>query len=602
MESTHSDAPDMRPPSWSPAIDKSAISDGRGWQLGNYRLIRLLAEGGFAEVYLGEHIHLGTLAAIKVLHARLDSGDWGKFRKEARIVARLRHPHIVSIHDFDVENGIPFLVMNYAPHGNLRQRHPKGTRLSPPVILPYLEQVADALQYAHNEQLIHRDIKPENMLVGERDAILLSDFGIAIVISAHSQTTREVVGTISYMAPEQLNGKPGIWSDQYALGVVAYEWMCGECAFHGSLGVGAAQHMNSPPPSLCEQVPGLPSTIEEVVFKALAKDPLQRYPSILDFFYAFECAIQPQPLQLRAPVENKDNRDDAHNAYESRTIQVMPAPGTVQDERKRPHISRRTVVFGLAGLATIGLAGAGITWLARLFPQTHHSSASSVATPTPVPIGTLLLTYNGHSAAVLAVTWSPDINFIASGGQDHVVHVWRARSGNDTYTYGGHGDAVNAVEWSPDGSAIASGSSDTTVQVWQAAYGNTITTYNKHTDAVTAVAWSPDSSTIASASKDHTVRVWKAVDGSDIGTYTGHSDAVNTVAWSPNGTLIASGSNDKTVQIWQTSNGQLVTTYRGHTDAVNTLAWSADGIYIASGSSDKTVHVWQAADGSAGRA
>jgi serine/threonine protein kinase len=152
---------------------------------------------------------------------------------------------------------------------------------------------------------------------------VISDFGIAIVISAHSQTAREVVGTISYMAPEQLNGKPGISSDQYAPGVVAYEWLCGECPFQGSLGEVAAQHMNSPPPSLCEQVPGLPSTIEEVVFKALAKDPVQRYPSILDFFYAFEYAIQPQPLQLRAPVEDKDNPDDAHNALESRTIQVL---------------------------------------------------------------------------------------------------------------------------------------------------------------------------------------------------------------------------------------------------------------------------------------
>src|SRR5258707_9847269 len=113
----------------------------------------------------------------------------------------------------------------------------------------------------------------------------------------------------------------------------------------------------------------------------------------------------------------------------------------------------------------MAVTGAVLPGFASLSPHPHNTPASPVATPTPVPIGTLLLTYNGHSAAVLAVTWSPDINFIASGGQDHVVHVWRARSGNDTYTYGGHSDAVNAVGWSPDGSAIASGSSDTTVQV-----------------------------------------------------------------------------------------------------------------------------------------
>ena len=113
--------------------------------LGNYRLLQLIAEGGFAEVYLGVHIHLNTLAAIKVLHAQLDSNDLEEFRKEARIVARLRHPHIVSIHDFDVKDGTPFLVMDYAPNGTLRQRHPKGLALPPTVILPYIKQVADAL-------------------------------------------------------------------------------------------------------------------------------------------------------------------------------------------------------------------------------------------------------------------------------------------------------------------------------------------------------------------------------------------------------------------------------------------------------------------------
>src|SRR5205823_6454650 len=105
-----------------------------GEQLGNYRLIRLLAQGGFADVYLGEHIHLGTEAAIKVLRTRLSSKDLLTFREEARIVARLRHTHIVTVFDFDVRNGIPFIVMDYAPNTTLRQRHPKGSILAPATI------------------------------------------------------------------------------------------------------------------------------------------------------------------------------------------------------------------------------------------------------------------------------------------------------------------------------------------------------------------------------------------------------------------------------------------------------------------------------------
>src|SRR6266849_6320556 len=139
--------------------------DRTGQQLVSYRLLRLLADGGFASVYLGEHIYLNTHAAIKILHAQLVSEDLEQFRDEARIVARLRHPHIVSILDFNVQDNIPFLVMDYAPNGNLRQRHLRYTTVSPPTILTYIKQIADALQYAHNERVIHRDIKPENMLV-----------------------------------------------------------------------------------------------------------------------------------------------------------------------------------------------------------------------------------------------------------------------------------------------------------------------------------------------------------------------------------------------------------------------------------------------------
>jgi len=125
-----------------------------GQQLGNYRLIHLLGEGGFAEVYLGEHIHLGTQAAIKVLRTQLAKDDIETFRNEARTIARLEHPNIVRVLDFGLEGSTPYLVMGYAVNGTLRQRHPKGTRLPLVTIVSYVNQLADALQYAHDEKLI----------------------------------------------------------------------------------------------------------------------------------------------------------------------------------------------------------------------------------------------------------------------------------------------------------------------------------------------------------------------------------------------------------------------------------------------------------------
>src|SRR6266487_2643745 len=127
--------------------------DRVGQQLGNYHLILFLGEGGFAEVYLGEHIHLGTQAAIKVLHTQLTSDDVDTFCAEARTIARLIHPHIVRVLEIGVEGKTPFLVMDYAPNGSLRQHHPKGTGLPLDTIVSYVKQIADALQYAHDKKL-----------------------------------------------------------------------------------------------------------------------------------------------------------------------------------------------------------------------------------------------------------------------------------------------------------------------------------------------------------------------------------------------------------------------------------------------------------------
>jgi eukaryotic-like serine/threonine-protein kinase len=128
------------------------MADHMGQQLGNYRLVQLLGQGGFADVYLGKHVYLETQAAIKVLQTQLSREDIEQFRIEARTLARLEHSHIVSVLDFGVEGNTPFLAMSYAPNGTLRQRHPKGTRLPLSIVVSYARQVASALQYAHDSE------------------------------------------------------------------------------------------------------------------------------------------------------------------------------------------------------------------------------------------------------------------------------------------------------------------------------------------------------------------------------------------------------------------------------------------------------------------
>ena len=265
------------------------MADRVGQQLGKYQLTHLLGQGGFAEVYLAVHVHLGTEAAIKVLHTQLvTAGEMEKFRQEAQTIAKLVHPNIVRVLDFDVENGVPYLVMDYAPNGSMRQRQAAGTRLPAQDVLPYLAQVADALQYAHDQKLVHRDIKPENMLLGRRSDVLLTDFGIAVAAQSTSmQKTMGVAGTAAYMSPEQLQGKPRPSSDLYSLAVVVYEWLTGERPFQGGFTEVASQHLFTPPPPLREKVPDIEPAVERVVLTALEKDPRNRFGSVRAFVNAF---------------------------------------------------------------------------------------------------------------------------------------------------------------------------------------------------------------------------------------------------------------------------------------------------------------------------
>ncbi len=280
--------------------------DQVGRQLGNYKLLRLLGKGGFAEVYLGEHVYLKSLAAIKVLLTPLGSNDASYFVSEARILMGLRHPHIVRVLEFGVERDTPFLVMDYAPNGTLRQRYPKGTRLSPAVVATYVRQTASALQYAHNQKFIHRDVKPENLLFQHDDEILLSDFGIALIAQTH-QSNQGFIGTATYMAPEQIRGKATIASDQYSLGIIAYEWLSGIPPFQGSFTEVCAQHILTPPTPLHDTVPTLSPDIEHVIMTALAKEPQRRFASVETFAIALQQACQIDSSDRTMPIATHSN-------------------------------------------------------------------------------------------------------------------------------------------------------------------------------------------------------------------------------------------------------------------------------------------------------
>ncbi len=604
------------------------MTDLLGHQLGNYRLIRLLGHGGFADVYLGEHIHLNTLAAIKVLDARLSADEITQFRNEARTIARLEHPHIVRVLDFGVEDHLPYLVMSYAPNGTLRQRHPKGTRLTAGEILPYIKQVADALQYAHNEKLIHRDVKPENMLLDRNNQILLSDFGLAMASYSSSQESpHDVSGTIAYMAPEQTRGKPRPASDQYALGIVAYEWLCGTRPFNGSYQEIAVQQVLNPPQALHEHEPTISPALETVVLKALAKDPLQRFACIQDFADAFEQACQgTQPtiesFQPALPADSHASQPAAITPHQENSFSTDRSPNTmiyaVAWSPDRRHIASgghdRTVqvwdaTTGVTSFIYRGHA-AGVTAIAWS-PDGHYMASASLDKTVQVwnvDSGQKISSYQGHVGMIYAVAWSPDGKRIAStngGGTDVSVHIWDAVTGEKVLTYRGHAYWTRAVAWSPDGKLMASGSLRE-VQVWNTTSGSKASSYRGHEGWVRAISWSPDGKRIASASEDKAVQIWEVTKGKQIATYRGHTDWVSIVMWSPDGTRLVTASKDNSIQVWSAEHVPIlhshkahtqdsVQIFRAHTDSVFAVVWLPDGNHIASASGDGSVQVWQTA-------
>ena len=625
-----------------------------------YRLIRCLGRGTSSSVYLGEHVDLKIQVAIKILHTHLSAKEGERFRNEAQLITRLDHPNIVAAHAYDIEDGVPFIVMNYAPHGSLRQRYAKGARLSSEEIIHYVTQVASALQYTHDRgRLIHRDVKPENMLLGPNDEVWLSDFGVSLVMpSPEAEPAQEIAGTIRYMAPEQIRGKPCFASDQYALGVVVYEWLSGAAPFTGSSAEIPFRHLHIAPPSLRDKVPTISPTVEEVVFRALAKAPQARFPSVRAFAdalnEAFEQISRPDLDLSSLPLisasassswqSSLSSQDDPVLQLPAPSVEIqpmaetMPSSQLISSNRSQPsfiltpplstpasqpppmrarRIGRRSVIVGLTGLALA--VGGGVVAFARIRASFASSSTVHTAlagsprsrpaqstpavkkqsTPAPIP-GTTLYAYRGHTQAVKSVAWVANQR-VASGGLDSTVRVWDAMTGSSLLVYNGHKTEVKSLAVSPDHEYIASGDGNGKIHIWDVTTGDDRFTplVNDQGSAVRSVTWSPDGHAIAIGGEDSIVSLWEVQTGTRIFAYSGHSGPIRSVAWSPNGQFLASGGVDKTVQVWSATSRkqQALLTYQGHSDIVWGVAWSPDGTRLASASQDGTIPVWNATTG-----
>lgn len=292
-----------------------------GTSLGKYAVYERLGRGGMAEVYKGRHERLDRTVAIKVLHSFLAEGDdfLARFEREARAVASLRHPHIVQVYDFDVEDESVYMVMEYISGGSLKDRlqqaAAEGRYLPYGDVVTLVKHIASALDAAHAEGMLHRDVKPANVMLDEKGRAYLADFGIARIVSTTQFTaTGTLVGTPAYMSPEQGRGEaltPA--SDLYSLGVILYEMLTNSIPFDADTPLAIIhKQIHDPLPPARALRADLPQAIESVLERALAKAPEERFPSAQAFAQALEAVLieaeeDVTPTMLMEPEDGGDD-------------------------------------------------------------------------------------------------------------------------------------------------------------------------------------------------------------------------------------------------------------------------------------------------------
>jgi eukaryotic-like serine/threonine-protein kinase len=325
---------------------------------GRYRVLRKLGAGGMADVYLAEDTTLGRRVAVKVLLSRY-AGDRQfveRFRREAQAAARINHANIVNIYDWGPVDGTYYIVMEYVEGETLKDRIRRQGKFSAGEAVRIALELLAAVQIAHGAHIVHRDIKSQNILIDRAGTVKVTDFGIAKADDSQMTEAGSILGTAQYLAPEQAKGEPvDERSDLYSVGVVLYEMLCGTVPFQGDSAVTVAlKHVNELPAEPALLVPGVPYSLNQIVMKALAKDPDQRYATASEFAADLTSARSGGPL-LAAAYDPSLDRTQVQAPLGEDTTRVMPAAaaGAAAASKKRRSVWPWLVLVAFLAIAAV---------------------------------------------------------------------------------------------------------------------------------------------------------------------------------------------------------------------------------------------------------
>jgi WD40 repeat protein len=603
-------------------------------RIGPYVVWGEIGRGGMGIVYRARHRDLRRDVALKMLLAgpSADRGERLRFRAEAEAVARLLHPHIVQIfevgeHDGPTGGPRSYVALEYVDGGNLATRL-AGRPQPPGQAAAWLEPLARAVDYAHQQGVVHRDLKPSNVLLTRDGRPKLCDFGVAKILGGSEVKTRSgtLIGTVEYMAPEQAEGKGmvGPPADIHALGALLYVVLTGRPPFQGATLLDTLQQIQTQEPVAPRRLqPTVPRDLETICLKCLQKEPARRYATAGDLADDLRRFAAGEPIVGRpiGPLERLARWMGRHPT----TAGLIAAVGLVAlaafvlvgwqwrealqqrrlaDERAGRERRARDEVEKLSAglildrgidLAVQGEVAHGLAWLARGLERAvaagdvelERAARANLAAwreHLVRPIAEL-----PHEDWAWAVAFSPDGRTAATGGKDHAARLWDAATGRPRDEPMRHAGPVVSLAFSPDGSTLLTGSEppddrsgEGEARLWDAANGQPLGTPLPHPGSVDRVDFSPDGRTFLTVCPQR-AQLWQSADQRPKGSPMSHGAPIRAAAFSPDGRTVLTGGEDGTARFWDAAGHPIGAPMR-HADPVWVVAFSPDGRTLATGS------------------
>jgi WD40 repeat protein len=606
--------------------------------LGDYELLKELGQGGMGRVYKAWQRSLGRVVALKVIRAEAPAAeaDRLRFRTEAEAAARLDHPNIVPVYEVGEQNGQPYLAQRYVEGGPL-SRHLDRFRDDPRAAASLVATLARAVHHAHLRGVLHRDLKPGNVLLewpaGAAGPPVphVADFGLARLLDQDSGLTRtgDLVGTPSYMAPEQAGGGGAAITtatDVYGLGVILYALLTGRPPFAGPTVLETLEQVKEREPETPRRLNvRVDRDLETICLTCLAKDPRRRYATALALAEDLESWLGHRPIAAR-PASTRERLAKwvrrrpaaAALACVSAAAVLAVLAGSLwhghvlgealagSDRLRREGLTREARLGDFLYVADMRLAkeawdNGDLGQVAELLDR--HRPGDGEAERRGFEwhwlkwcLGARAGTLKAHDGGLLCAAVSPDDRFLVTADRKGAVKVWDLASWKAVGSLAGHTDEVQRAVFSRDGRTLATCSKDRSIRLWDVATWKPAGCLSGiHQMTVTSVAFSPDGALLASCGRDRRIVLWELPRGRAVRSWAAHQDVIHDIAFAPDGHTLGSIGNDNCARLWdlasRTERARLPAAYD-----LLTLAFSPDGRTLAAGGYGNNVKLWDLGD------